>query len=277
VDVIKSLSFSSALFSFPKTASQWGEPLIVAYDIGYGFDKDALQRQEGPAVEESTFVDDDGILRFIKRDGFLFDCVNLCIEEGSINCLLGPDNYSSCLLQILAKRLVPVEGTVYQPPGVRVGYCSYHVVREIVFHTESSTTALVHLLKSYPKKNEKEIRGHLSQFGLSPTSQEKTPLCFLSGGEAFRFALAALMLEDPPVICIENPTASLDVESVQALAFGLQNWNGTVVMTSVDAFFLRALENLRCFVISESDGKLRRLPPEMQGIDGYLKKVHLDD
>ncbi|KAG7352893.1 ABC transporter ATPase [Nitzschia inconspicua] len=263
-------------FAFPQTTSEWGEALIVAYDVGYGIDKEAIRKQSEEYREKFATIDNDGNICIIKRDGFLFDCVDICIEEGSINCLLGPDNCSSFLLQILAKKLAPVEGTVYHPPGVRVGHCSSQIIGELISNADTSTTALVYLSQLYPHKSDNEIRGHLAQFGLSPTSQGKTPLCCLSGGEAFRFVLAKIMLEDFPVICIENPTASLDVESVQALAYGLQDWNGTIVMTSVDSFFLRMISDLRCFVILEDDGKLRKLPPEMQGIDAYLNNLFLD-
>jgi len=136
-------------------------------------------------------------------------------------------------------------------------------------------TALQFLCQQNPLKSESELRSHLTLFGLSPTSQGKTSVCYLSGGEVFRFALATIMLDHPPVLCIESPTASLDVESVQALAHGLKHWNGTVVMSSVDAFFLRSLGDVKCFVIVTEEGKLRRIPPGMQGIDGYLKTVQL--
>lgn len=269
-------TFHSIAISFPPTNSVWGEPLIVACDVGYGTDKEAMGRQKEVSPDSLVSVDEDGTIQIAKRDGFLFDCVDICIEEGSINCLLGPDNCSSYLLQILARQLAPVEGTVHHPAGVPVGYLSTQTIRELVSSTDSVTTALHHLSQLHPQKSENEIRGHLSLFGLSPTSQGKTPICYLSGGEAYRFALARTMLEDTPVICMENPTASLDVESVRALAYGLQHWNGTVVMTSVDASFLRALPDLNCFVIVPEDGKLRRIPPEMQGIDGYLKMFYLD-
>jgi ATPase subunit of ABC transporter with duplicated ATPase domains len=255
----------------PPTASQWGEPLIVAYDVGYGTDEDLISAQQNVSPDFLATIDDSGKLIIKKRDGFLFDCVDVSIEEGSINCLLGPHDSSSFLLKILAKKLQPVEGTVHHASGLQVGYCSAQIINELTSSIDATTTALEYLTPRYPQKTEKDIRGHLTLFGLSPESQAKTPLCYLSGGESFRFALAVLMLDDPPVLCIENPTSSLDVESVNALIHGLQNWNGTLVMTSVDAFFLRSLDGVKCFVIVPEEGKLRRISSEMQGIDGYLR------
>ncbi|KAL3916568.1 MAG: hypothetical protein SGILL_005116 [Bacillariaceae sp.] len=261
----------------PPISSQWGEPLISAYDVGYGTDKAAISAHQVVSPDSLATIDDNGKLTIHKRDGFLFDCVDICIEEASINCLLGPHDCSSFLLQILAKKLKPVEGTVHHAGGVNVGYCSPHSIKELIASMDTTTTALDYLTHIYPRKTEKEIRGHLTLFGMSAESAGKTPLCFLSGGESFRFALATVLLGGPPVLCIENPTSSLDVESVHALIHGLENWNGTVVMTSVDAFFLRSLDSVKCFAIVPEEGKLRRIPPELQGIDGYLKTFQFDE
>ena len=55
-------------------------------------------------------------------------------------------------------------------------------------------------------------------------------------------------------------------QSVEALAYGLKAWNGTVVMVSHDVHLIRLLEGT-CYVLSEAEGKLRRLEG---GIDSFL-------
>ena len=108
----------------------------------------------------------------------------------------------------------------------------------------------------------------MTSFGLSPTAQSKTPVCHLSGGEQCRFVLATIMVEIPPVLCLDDPTCHLDVESVQALVYGLRQWNGTLILVSQDANFLRSLENVKCVVIMPHEGKIRRIDG---GMDVYLK------
>lgn len=259
------------LIRLPKVTSQWGEPLITAYDVGYGTKEDIAEAKAlTPQLDRTEF----GI---VKRDGFLFDCVDLCIEEGSRTCILGPGISTSCLMKILAKRLAPIEGTVQHSSGVSIGYCDHREINKMISNADRSITALAFLSQLYPKKIEKDIRGHLTAFGLSPTSQAKTPLACLSGGENFRFALAKIVLDNPPVLCLEHPTSHLDVESVQALAHGLRQWNGTVVMVCQDASFLRSLENVKCVVVVPEEGKIRRIVDDdrggMQGMDAYLKTL----
>lgn len=182
---------------------------------------------------------------------------------------MGPTSSGkSTLLKILAQQIKPVEGSVHHASGIQVGFFDLNLVDEMTASMESTTTALQYLVEKYPKKTEEELRRHLSSFGLSPNTQTKTNVCHLSGGEKSRLLMATIMIDDPPVLCLDDPTSHLDVESVQALIYGLRQWNGTVIMVSQDANFLRSLENVKCIVIVPNEGKLRRLEG---GMDSYLK------
>ena len=77
--------------------------------------------------------------------------------------------------------------------------------------------------------------------------------------------MVSMMLESPQLLVIDEITNHLDVESVNALIYGLRKWNGTIVMASHEAHLIRAIggESYALF-----DGKLRRLEG---GIDTYLK------
>ena len=123
-----------------------------------------------------------------------------------------------------------------------------------------------YLAERFATKTEQDIRGELTSFGLGP-AQATTSIQFLSGGERSRLCLVNLMLENPPVLFLDNPTSNLDVESVEALAYGLNRWNGTLVIVSHDANFIRSLD-CKCYVIIPKEGKLRRVEG---GIDAYLK------
>jgi ATPase subunit of ABC transporter with duplicated ATPase domains len=262
----------SLLLRIPKATSQWGEPLITAFDVGYGTKDDIAEaKARAPQLDRTEFA-------IVKQDGFLFDCVDLCIEEGSRNCILGPGISTSCLMKILANRLAPIEGTVHHSSGLSIGYCDYREISEMLSESDQTTAALEVLSRLYPKKVEKDLRSHLTAFGLSPTSQTVTPLACLSGGETFRFALAKIMMDNPPVLCLEHPTSHLDVESVQALSYGLRQWNGTLIMVCQDASFLRSLEGVKCVVVVPEEGKVRRIIYDdrggMQGMDAYLNTLY---
>jgi ATPase subunit of ABC transporter with duplicated ATPase domains len=243
-------------FIFRKVSSQWGEPLIMALDVGHGYGVSDSQ----PSIQ------DDPALAMIKKDGFLFDCVDLCIDEGGTYCIMGANaSGKSVLLRLLAKLEEPLEGEVKHALNLDVGFYDQHVV-DVMTRQFGTGTAISFLTERFPQKTLQDIRSELSAFGLDKV-QVQTSLSFLSGGERSRLCLAALMLGDPQVLMLDNPTSNLDVESVEALIYGLGKWNGTVVLVSHDANFIRSLE-AQCCVLSPREGKLLRVEG---GIDSYLK------
>uniref|UniRef100_A0A7S0F5W4 ABC transporter domain-containing protein n=1 Tax=Craspedostauros australis TaxID=1486917 RepID=A0A7S0F5W4_9STRA len=203
---------------------------------------------------------------FQKKPGYLFDGVDLCVEEGSKVCILGYNGVGkSSLLRLLAKAEAPTEGTIHHASGISIGYWDADLLKRRV-QNHGASTSLKYLQDKYGNRTEQDLRSELTSFGLAP-HQITRPIHYLSGGEQTRLALVDLMLNDPPVLLLDNPTCHLDVESVEALTYGLQRWKGTVVMVSHDASFLRVLD-VQCYVLTEKEGKLRRLEG---GMDMYLK------
>lgn len=250
-------------FVFRNTSCSFGEPLIMAMDVGFKYDA---------ADHQSLQTDLDFAAQ--RKGGFLFDCVDMCVDEGAISCVLGANGSGkTTLLRLLAKQMEPIEGAIHYAQGVSVAYFDQHVADELVkstFDEASKMTPLSLLAEQYPQKTEQELRGELTNFGLDPT-QAVTNVKFLSGGERTRLCLSALMLADPDVLIMDEPTSHLDVESVEALLFGITHWNGTVIMVSHDANLIRSLES-RCYVVMDEERKVRTIP---DGIDFYLKSFTL--
>ena len=237
----------------------------MALDVGHGY---------GPfqGETENTKTDRQGEFVIVKKKGYLFDCFDFCINEGHKYCILGKNaSGKSSLLRLLAKREEPLEGSIHHALNVQIGYFGQETMDQLLQDASSdpgvAVTAVSYLAKRFPSKTEKDLRGSLTDFGLSP-EQAATNIRFLSGGERCRLCLASLMLDHPHVLCLDNPTTNLDVESVEALIHGLQQWkDGTVVMVSHDSNLIRELE-AECVVLMEEEGKLRRIDGT---IDDYLR------
>jgi ATPase subunit of ABC transporter with duplicated ATPase domains len=239
----------------------------MAMDVGHGY---GLFQED----QEKMTANIDSQAEFVitKRKGFLFDCVDLCINEGQKYCLMGNNaSGKSSLLRLLAKREEPLEGSVHHAQRVQVGYFGQETMDQLMNDAGSDpgvvVTSLSYLAKRFPNKTDKDLRGSLTDFGLGP-QQAAMDIRFLSGGERCRLCLASLMLENPHVLCLDNPTTNLDVESVEALVYGLLHWkDGTVVMVSHDSNLVRQLD-ANCAALMEEEGKLRRIDGS---IDDYLK------
>ena len=60
----------------------------------------------------------------------------------------------------------------------------------------------------------------------------------LSGGEKVKCMFASLLLSNPDFIILDEPTNNLDLESIQELTNGLNQFNGAIIVVSHDRDFL---------------------------------------
>lgn len=285
-------------FKFRDVKCKWNEPLIRAMDVGHGYDipsiATAIDNELGQE-EQNINNTEQIVIPITKKKGYLFDCIDLCIPEHSITCILGSNGCGkSTLLRILAGDTLPLEGKIHLAWQVQVCYFSQHVADDLIWQYLSNNkssvskvqTPLALLKQEFPQKSEHDLRSEMTAFGLNPKQQTKSNIKFLSGGERCRLCLANMMLRDPQVLILDEPTNHLDVESVEALIYGLQHWNGTVILVSHDANLIRSVcdssdatsvicgdaaateSTACCYVLMENEGKLRRLEG---GIDSYLK------
>ena len=89
----------------------------------------------------------------------------------------------------------------------------------------------------------------------------------LSGGEKSRLALVKLLLDPPNLLLMDEPTTHLDMASIDALAYALDQFQGTLVFISHDVYFIRALAN---HVVHVNAGRLTHYPG---GYQYYLDKT----
>ncbi|MFT4023988.1 MAG: ATP-binding cassette domain-containing protein [Flavihumibacter sp.] len=65
----------------------------------------------------------------------------------------------------------------------------------------------------------------------------------LSGGEKVRCMISRMMLQQPNLVILDQPTNHLDLESIQSFNEGCQNFPGIVLMTSHDHTFIQTVAN----------------------------------
>lgn len=65
----------------------------------------------------------------------------------------------------------------------------------------------------------------------------------LSGGEKVRCMLSRMMLQNPNLVVLDQPTNHLDLESIQSFNEGCQTFPGVVLLTSHDHTFLQTVAN----------------------------------
>ena len=94
------------------------------------------------------------------------------------------------------------------------------------------------------------------------------PISVLSGGERARLCLAGLLLSDYNVLILDEPGNHLDVDTVEALAEALLEYEGTVIFTSHDRHFTKRVATC---IVEVRDGRVTHYSGQY---DAYLYKVN---
>jgi ATPase subunit of ABC transporter with duplicated ATPase domains len=260
-------------FKFRPCMSYWNEPLIVASDVEF---KVAITRTRRKTKDEDDGAEeDDDEIETTVASAVVFDCVDFCVKEGATHVLVGESaSGKTALLRILAKVVPPTAGDVSHAPALNVILLDEHdTVLDATEH--AAATVLSFMTNTHPSRSAQDVREQLANFGLGPDRVE-TAVASLSDGEWFRLRLASATLShEVHVLILDDPTAVLDVDSIDALRRGLDEWNGTVIVSSHDANFVRSLctdnnndRAVETFALVAKEQKLRRVPG---GIDEYLR------
>ncbi|KRG42717.1 ABC transporter ATP-binding protein [Stenotrophomonas pictorum JCM 9942] len=169
---------------------------------------------------------------------------SLSIDQGQHLALVGPSGCGkSTLLEALAGWLPPREGRILRRGQMRVGYAGQ---RPYLFH--GSIADNLRLADPTASDARLEAAAEAAQvmrfarelpLGLDTVIGERG--FGLSGGEARRIGLARLLLRDPDLLLLDEPTAFLDPETEAALlqALAIHARGRTVVMATHSAAAMR--------------------------------------
>ncbi|MGN6721260.1 MAG: ATP-binding cassette domain-containing protein, partial [Marmoricola sp.] len=87
----------------------------------------------------------------------------------------------------------------------------------------------------------------------------------LSGGQKRRLQLLLVLLSEPNVMILDEPSNDVDTDMLAAMEDLLDSWPGTLIVVSHDRYLVERATDQQYAII---DGKLRHLPG---GVDEYLR------
>ena len=178
----------------------------------------------------------DADFKYPGRDDFGLKDLNIGIDMGSRIAIVGPNGAGkTTLMNLLAGDLEPTHGEQRKSFKLRVGRYNQHFVDALSFDTHP----VEYLLNKYPTDGLKpeDMRAKLGKFGLSG-AHHLQPICKLSGGQKARVVFAAIALSNAHILLLDEPTNHLDMQSIDALADALDEYEGGVVIISHDSRLL---------------------------------------
>lgn len=171
----------------------------------------------------------------------------------------------STLLGLLAGDLTPTRGRRREGKTVQIGILDqeFRALREIA---DYRVYQVLGKLKGSFEVEGKELSPAqmLERLGFN-SSQLQAKVGALSGGQKRRLQILLLLLEEPNVMILDEPTNDIDTDTLTALEDVLDSWPGTLLVVSHDRYLIERITDNQYAVI---DHGLRHLPG---GVDEYLE------
>ncbi|XP_002010197.3 ATP-binding cassette sub-family F member 1 [Drosophila mojavensis] len=192
----------------------------------------------------------------------LFVKADFGIDLTSRVAIVGPNGVGkSTFLKLLLGELEPQEGEQRKNHRLHVGRFDQHSGE----HLTAEESAAEYLQRLFNLPHEK-ARKALGSFGLV-SHAHTIKMKDLSGGQKARVALAELCLSAPDVLILDEPTNNLDIESIDALAEAINEYEGGVIIVSHDE---RLIRETGCTLYVIEDQTINEIDGDF---DDYRKEV----
>jgi ATPase subunit of ABC transporter with duplicated ATPase domains len=171
----------------------------------------------------------------------------------------------STLLKLIDGSLEPTTGRVKRGKTVVVATLDQQLGDLSAVAHERVSAVIATKRTSYTAGDKELTPGQLLERLGFTSAQLSTPIKDLSGGQKRRLQLLLILLDEPNVLIMDEPTNDMDTDMLAAIEDLLDSWPGTLVVVSHDRYLLERVTDQQYAVLG---GRLRHLPG---GVDEYLR------
>ncbi len=168
------------------------------------------------------------------------------------------------LLRLLTGDLAPTTGRVKRGKTLRIGHLSQEVAE--LDDAERVLDSVDRLKRQTRLATGREASASslLEEFGFTG-ERLVTRIGDLSGGERRRLQFLRLLMSEPNVLLLDEPTHDLDIDTLTVVEDYLDTWPGTLLVVSHDRYFLERVCDVTYALLG--DGRCVLLPG---GVEEYL-------
>nr|WP_208385696.1 ABC-F family ATP-binding cassette domain-containing protein [Curtobacterium sp. WW7] len=188
------------------------------------------------------------------------------IAPGERTGILGPNGAGkSTLLNLVSGKLQPTSGRVKTGKTVHIAVLDQQLADLAQFADDRVREVVARKKTSYVADGKEMTPSQLLERLGFTSEQLSTPVKDLSGGQKRRLQLMLILLDEPNVLILDEPTNDLDTDMLAAMEDLLDTWPGTLLVVSHDRYLLERVTDQQYAVLG---GHLRHLPG---GVDEYMK------
>ncbi len=168
----------------------------------------------------------------------LFSQFNYLVDKEDRLGIIGVNGCGkSTLMKILSGQIPPQIGTVDYGETVKIGTLPQET------SIEDLSIRVIDYLKSDSIETKDEVLSASSMLErfLFPKNMHYLTLAHCSGGERRRLGLLKVLMEQPNILFLDEPTNDLDIDTLQVLEEFLDEFKGAVIVVSHDRYFLDKL------------------------------------
>lgn len=171
----------------------------------------------------------------------------------------------STLLGLVSGSVEPTRGRVKHGKTVKVATLTQQLdeLREV--ENDRVSDVIGRKRTSYVAGGKEMTPGQLLERLGFTSAQLSTPVKDLSGGQKRRLQLLLILLDEPNVLILDEPSNDLDTDMLAAMEDLLDTWPGTLLVVSHDRYLMERVTDQQYALI---DGTFRHLPG---GVDEYLQ------
>ena len=174
--------------------------------------------------------------------------INIQINPDDRIGLLGVNGEGkSTFSKLIAKKINVMKGHLLIPKKLKIGYFAQHQLDEL----RPNETPFQHLYLKLNKEIPSKIRAKLGSAGFTSETMD-LEVRRLSGGQKARLLMLLVVIEKPDLLILNEPTNHLDIESREALIMALNDYKGSLILVSHDAFLVERLVD-RLLIIKDGN------------------------